>query len=382
MSPLSIVIVGSGYRAILFAKVIQRFPEHFHLEYLLCRGQEKADKIAEEGIPTTISKEECRQARPDFVVAAVNRENMLRVAQEWTGYGVPVLLETPAAASVNELNRLWELSQKYGARIQVAEQYRRYPSMAAGLRMLREGKAGEPYAVGLSLAHDYHAAGLIRGMLNIGLEPMVLRGKRYRFPVTQTNSRYGPITDGSVKEFERDVVTIEYASGKAGFYDFCGVQYRTFIRARHVNVQGRDGEWNDTVFRYVGEDHLPVQERILPWLAPEYRCLETEELKGICGSWNPFLVMEEEQDRYAIATMLYDMRRYLEDGTEIYPLREGLEDAYTWLLIQEAVTNPGKEVRSQKMPWQEKEPAGAEGNEQAGGDMTIKEKAMRNNYEK
>lgn len=358
MTPLSIVIVGSGYRAILFAKVIQRFPEHFHLEYLLCRGQEKADKIAEEGIPTTISKEECRRVGPDFVMVAVNKENIFSVAEEWIRYGVPVLLETPAAATVDELKRLWELNQNHGARIQVAEQYRRYPSMAAGLRMLKEGKAGDPYAVSLSLAHDYHAAGLIRGMLNIGLEPMSLRGKRYRFPVTQTNSRYGPITDGSVKEFERDVVTIEFASGKAAFYDFCGVQYRTFIRARHVNVQGRDGEWNDTVFRYVGENHLPVQEYLCPYLAPEYRSLETEELKEICGSWNPFLLMEEEQDRYAIATMLYDMRRYLEDGTEIYPLREGLEDAYTWLLIQEAVTNPGKEIKSEKMPWQETQPIG------------------------
>lgn len=353
MTPLSIVIVGSGYRAILFAKVIQRFPECFHLEYMLCRTQEKADKVAREGIPTTISQEECRQAEPDFVVIAINRETVFSVAEEWLAYGFPVLLETPPAANAQELKKLWELRQKQGAKLQVAEQYRRYPSVAAGLWMLNEGKAGDPYAVSISLAHDYHGAGLIRGMLNIGLEAMTLRGKRYTFPVTQTNSRYGPITDGSVKEAVRDVVTIEFASGKVAFYDFCGVQYRTFIRARHVSVRGQNGEWNDTVFRYVGKDHLPVEERLMPYLDSKYRCLETEELKKICGRWNPFLVMEEEQDRYAIATMLYDMREYLENGKEVYPLREALEDAYTWLLIQDAVTNPGKEVKSEKMPWQE-----------------------------
>ena len=82
----------------------------------------------------------------------------------------------------------------------MAEQYHRYPILAAGIKAVKEGLIGDPYGVTLSMAHDYHGASLIRQMLNIEPMAMTLRGNQYRNPVTQTDSRYGPITDGSVTE--------------------------------------------------------------------------------------------------------------------------------------------------------------------------------------
>ena len=78
---------------------------------------------------------------------------------------------------------------------------------------------------------------------------------------------------------------------------------------------------------------------------------QTEALKEICGRWNPVLALEAEQDEYAIATMLFDMKEYLDGGAEVYPLREALEDAYEWLLIQEAVKRPGETIVSEPMPY-------------------------------
>ena len=73
--PLTYVVVGSGFRSLYFARIAARYPKLFHMPYLLCRTQEKADRIAgEHGIPTTISLEACLQAKPDFVVIAVNRQ--------------------------------------------------------------------------------------------------------------------------------------------------------------------------------------------------------------------------------------------------------------------------------------------------------------------
>ena len=216
---------------------------------------------------------------------------------------------------------------------------------------MEQGKLGEPYGVSLSVAHDYHGASLIRKMLHMGFEPMTLRGSRYTFPVRQTDSRYGPITDGSIKNQDRDHVTIEFASGKVAFYDFSSIQYRSFIRSRHVNVRGRDGEWNDTILRYVGEDNLPVVEHMIPYLNPRYQVLETDKIKEICGRWNPVLTLDAVQDEYAIAAMMFDMREYLEGGKEIYPLADSLEDAYIFTLIQEAAARHGEPVISEKMPW-------------------------------
>ncbi len=357
MKPLSFVIVGSGWRSLFFARIAKTYPELFCLKYMLCRTQEKADKMASEyDIPTTLSVSECELAKPDFVVVAVSKSTLYEETRKWTEKGFPVLCETPAVDSVEDLKELWELV-KNGAKVQIAEQYHRYPIMAAGLKMIKEGKLHDPYAVNLSMAHDYHAVSLIRRMLQ-PVKPESLRleymcGEQYSFAVTETDSRYGAITDGSVKKRERTMITMKFTNGKMAFYDFSGVQYHSFIRARHVNVQGRDGEWNDTFFRYVDETHLPHLEEVTAWLNPDYECLNTEELLRQSRTWQPYIIMDNEQDEYAIASMMYDMRAYIDGGREVYPMAEAIEDAYLYLLMKEAVNNPGCKITPQMMPWHE-----------------------------
>lgn len=355
MTPLSFVIVGSGWRSLFYVRIARCYPQQFTLKYLLCRTQEKAEKIASEyQISTTTSEEACEQANPDFVVIAVSKNSLYEETVRWAKKGIPVLCETPAAGKVAELKSLWELVQR-GAKIQIAEQYHRYPMMAAGLKAIREGKLHEPYAVSLSVAHDYHGVSLIRRMLQ-PVDPMSLRlesvrGEQYSFPVTETDSRYGAIMDGRIKQADRGVVTLQFANGKVAFYDFSGVQYHSSIRARHVNVQGRDGEWNDTLLRYVDETHGTHLEKLKPWLDPAYKSLYTTALETQSGSWVPDVQMDSAQDEYAIATMMYDMRAYIEQGKEIYPMAEALEDAYIYLLMQEAIKTPGEKQLPQSMPW-------------------------------
>jgi len=353
--PLSFVIIGSGWRSLFFARIAKRYPEQFTLKYMLCRTREKADKMAaEHNIPTTISVEECELAKPDFIVIAASKTSLYQETKYWAEKGFPVLCETPAANTIEDLKELWNLVQS-GAKIQIAEQYHRYPIMAAGLKIIEEGKLQDPYAVSLSMAHDYHGISLIRRMLQ-PTAPMSLRldsmcGEKYSFPITETDSRYGAITDGRVKQADRNVITLRFTNGKVAFYDFSGVQYHSFIRARHVNVQGRDGEWNDTYIRYVDENHIPHTEKLKACLHPEYQCLYTEELKRQSENWQPFISMDNEQDEYAIASMMYDMREYIAGGKEVYPMAEALEDAYLYLLMQEAITNPGCKIKPQPMPW-------------------------------
>ena len=354
--PLTFIIVGSGWRSLFYARIAKKYPEQFQLKYMLCRSQEKADKMAtEHGIPTTTSIDACEEAKPDFVVIAVSKNSICAETIKWAKKGFAVFCETPAAGTLEELKELWDLVQK-GAKIQIAEQYHRYPSMAAGLEEIKSGKLHEPYAVSLSMAHDYHGVSLIRRMLQpdnpTSLRLEYLWGEQYTFDVTETDSRYGDITDGRVKRSSRSVITMGFAGGKMAFYDFDGTLYHSYIRTRHVNVQGRDGEWNDTFIKYVDNNHLPQTEGLKSLLRPEYTCLETATLREQSKLWQPTVIMDEEQDEYAIATMMLDMREYIETGKEVYPMAEALEDAYVYLLMQEAVQNPGKRILPQKMPWQ------------------------------
>ncbi len=350
--PLRFVIVGSGWRAMFYVRIARRYPEQFQLLHMLCRSEEKAQEMRTlYQIPATASEEECEAAAPDFVVTVISKGVLYEAAMHWAWKGIPVLCETPAGIGIDQLKELWTLHTGGSIRIQIAEQYHRYPMIAAGLQAIAEGKLGDPNVAYLSAAHDHHAASLLRHMLALQPGPVRLQGKRYAFPVTETDSRAGAITDGRVKQGDRTVVTLEYAGGKVGFYDFSGVQYHSFIRARHVNVQGSKGEWNDTVLRYVNADHLPEEERLLPWLSQKYAPLHTEELQRQSAGWNPFLTLDQAQDEYAVATMLYDLRAWLEKGTEVYPLAEALEDAYTRLLMRQAAAHPETWVVSEPMPW-------------------------------
>ena len=354
MRPLSFVIIGSGWRAMFYVRIALRYPQCFQLRYLLCRTQEKAESVRREyGVPVTADARLCEEARPDFVVVAVDRASKFAVTKQWLEKGFAVLSETPAAETAEELEELWALYQS-GARLQIAEQYIRYPLIAAGLRGIERGLLGEPYAVELSLAHDYHAASLIRHTLRCAGRPFPafrLRGKAYEFPVEETDSRYGPITDGSVKQRSRVRLTLEFEGGKAAFYDFDGVQYHSAIRARHINVRGQRGEWNDTVLRYVDDKHRPAREELKAWLDPAYETLNTPELLELGRTWDPELRMDNSQDEYAVATMMLDMRGLIEHGREGYPLAEALEDAYTWLLMDEAVNCPGQTIGSRPRVW-------------------------------
>jgi hypothetical protein len=266
----------------------------------------------------------------------------------------------------------------------------------AAIEAVRRGYVGDPYAIDISTVHDYHAASLIRRYLNLGLAPVEISGKEYAFPVEETDSRYGAVTDGSVKERKRVRLDFEYTvDGKApaekaqendhdpghavqkkyAFYDFDSVQYHSFIRSRHLSVKGQTGELDDATLRFVDANHVPHEEKLVTeyenaagnkkmtgdesMLYDQPQGIRRIRFGGADGEVlyeNPFLALGQKtvlsEDETAIATMLLKMREYIGGGEEVYPLAEALEDAYIRILMEQAIVSGGK-VRSEHMPWQD-----------------------------
>ena len=347
---LSYLIVGSGYRAKFYARIAKTYPALFSALFL-CRSEEKAALMQyETGVPAVCSTEEAAAFRPDFIVIAVNKTSITDVSIEWVNRGYPVLMETPAGMTREQLLQLWNLSQN-SASIAVAEQYHRYPDMIAGLQAVSEGRIGTPCSAYLSLAHDYHGMSLLRRMLLTEGESYSIRGERTMYPVTETDSRTGPLPGNPVRERARDLVWVSFDSGKKALYDFSGVQYHSFIRSRHVLVRGDRGEWCDAVLYCLDNRGQPVREELRPVIPERYRELDTALLRDARRVPRAGLSMDKLQDEFAMASMRYDMKDFLENGTEVYPLREALEDAYFRILMEEALAEPWKEVRAGKMPW-------------------------------
>ena len=343
---LSYVIVGSGYRAEYFGRVARIYPGQFRAMYL-CRSEEKAEQMKRRtGADASVSLDACLAFRPDFAVVAVDRGHVADVAEDWIAMGYPVVAETPVGDTPEKLERLWQY-HKSGAKIVCCEQYHRYPILASGLNAVAEGKIGVPSSAYISLLHDYHAFSILRKALQIQPgESYTLRGERQIEPVTVTDSRYGAILDGSALQAERDIVHLTFASEKEAIYDFCPVQYRSFIRARHLTVRGDRGEWNDTLIMGLDEQNRPRRTFLLPEIPEKYRALDTQALRDARRNWKAELAPDTVQDEFAIASILLDMEAYLAGGPSPYALEEAIADAWFWLLLQQAVQNPWKAISS------------------------------------
>ncbi|MDO5403248.1 MAG: Gfo/Idh/MocA family oxidoreductase, partial [Eubacteriales bacterium] len=354
------IIVGSGWRSMYYVRAAKALPHIFSLEAMLCRTKEKAEKIAGEmDIHTTTSVEECERIKPDFVVVAVNKSSIGEVSKEWLSKGFTVLCETPPTVDENELRQLWRLHKEKGFRLCVAEQYFMYPSYGAILKVLEKGIIGEPYNVNISLAHEYHGASLMKKILHTEDETFTITGKKYTFPVKETANRYERFTDGRVGHKSRDVMTIEFESGKTAYYDFSSEQYRSKIRSNYLKVQGVSGELVSvdglfTRVQYMNENNQPEEQNIvidtrqliMGDVNPNLN--EVDEVVGISmgkgvKSTNLYTPRKEfglcglSEDETAVAFMMQGAGIYNEGGKELYPLKDALTDAYMAGLMQRAL---------------------------------------------
>lgn len=348
MEKIRYAVAGSGWRSLFYWRIAQALPERFELTALYCRTEEKAARMRREyGLPATAREADLAAGKPDFIVSAVSKENMFQTVRLWLERGFPVLSETPAALSEEDLTALWQMQQA-GARVQVAEQYRFYPYYTAVLRLMDSGLLGQPVSAYLSAIHDYHAAGMLRGLLGLGREEFRLTGNTFLVPVTATGTRNEILTSGQVVRKEQRHVLFEYESGRTAVYDFLSDQYHSTIRPRTLRLRGTRGELDGREVCWLNEENLAVNSALELREDPA-----TGEVLEICLQGRnlytpPFGRCGLPEDETAIARMLAGMKRYIETGEEIYPLADALEDAYTALLMASPAVMPGAGLGQEK----------------------------------
>lgn len=339
MAKLRFIVVGSGWRSLFYWRIAQALPERFELCAMLCRTEEKAEKMHREyGVPVSTSAEQCIALHPDFVVVAVNKASIAAVSTEWLGRGFAVLSETPAALEEDALRALWQLHQQ-GAKLQVAEQYWLYPTLAKRLAAVRSGALGTPQFARLSVAHGYHAVSLARQFLNAGQQPVRVTGRSWTEKIIETDSRWGAVHNGALVEKTLQQHTLEFAGGGTAFLDFNGVQYHSYLRSTHTSVQGERGEVFDDTLRCLDAAGEPVCRQLTPLPDPLAAAAAQAGLN---------------EDETAIACFLDRMQSYLAGGAEVYPLADALQDAYLALLMERALA-AGQPLESTPQPWNTEE---------------------------
>lgn len=326
MGKIKFIIVGSGWRSLFYVRIAKALPQYFELCALLCRTEEKANRIAaENGIYTTISEQECIDMKPDLVVVAVNKASLAEVSMHWMKMGFCVLCETPAAMDSETLNKLLEI-ERNGAKLVINEQYHRYPVYSSLIKIAQSGLIGEPQYLDISVAHEYHAASLIRAFLNVKpSEKYSVKSVTKSFLTTLTRTRYEEITDGRTDMKNRTIALVEFESGKTALYDFDSEQYRSPIRHNFLRLTGTRGEiYNNTVY-YLDENNKPQRADL------EVKCDKEITEIGCCGKvlyTPPFGLCGLSEDETAMAVMLFETAQYAKKtGNSPYSLEEAVADA-------------------------------------------------------
>jgi hypothetical protein len=306
------------------------------------------------GVPVFATPEALISAgKPQFVVTSVPRAVNPALVRLAVNAGMPVLSETPPAASVPEMIELWNLV-KAGAKIQVAEQYPFQPHHAARLALVAEGRIGAPHYVQVSVAHGYHGIALLRGLLGAGFASPTVSGRNFAAPVVKGGTRAGPPTSEIIGKATQSLVFFDYGD-KLALYDFCGDQYFSLIWRQRLLVRGERGEVVDSRVTCLQDYATPLTLDMQRHTAGAEGNLEGHYLKGIQYGerWlyrNPLAPARLTDDEIAVGTCLLRMAEYLRTGRPCYSLADACQDAYLELLANEALKT-GAPVRAEPQPW-------------------------------
>ena len=357
---LQIGIIGSGWRAHCYMRVIRAFSHRMEVAGVLVHSS--GSRLAmEQEYPGRIytDLEQFLQQPYTFVMVMVPGAEALTYNAALMRRGIPVLSETPPGFGVEELNRCYAEQQETGAKIQVTEQCHLRPYYRAVEALTGSGKLGKIWSIHMGILHDYHAMSIIRRNFGAGFANCRIDARAYSFPVHYHCGREGLHAEAAqnIIQDRRKRADIVFETGQTAFYDFSDEQYFNYFRKRHLFVQGELGEIADQDVAYLGEDGLPVTGRLLRDRIGEYENLEgcglrSLQLNGQVLYRNPYLQEDVRlnDDEIAMAQILDGMAAYVGGGEEIYPLREALQDTYLHLMLDESI-RLGQPIETTTQSW-------------------------------
>lgn len=355
---MKIGFIGNGWRTQGYWRIVKQVPEHFEMSGVLFRSAEKASAFSalHPGLAFTDLDAFLHQ-KHDMVFILLPSEVLPPYIEAVLRAGFPLLLETPPARDTALLNAVWELQQKYGARIQVAEQYFLQPYHQSVRALADRGVLGEVSNLRISMAHDYHGISLMRRLLGHGAGHCTITAQQFSFPVLYHCGR-GGMEEGVIRQDRRKVATFSYEDGRTGFFDFADEQYFNYFRSRHLNVQGDRGEINDYDVSF-WNGSMPVSVRLERQDMGKDSNLEGYFHRGF--TWMGEMIYESPFARYTEArltddeigmgSLLLGMERLIRTGEEIYPLAEALTDTYLYLKMDEAIRT-GRPVKTERQIWE------------------------------
>ncbi|MHB1357140.1 MAG: Gfo/Idh/MocA family protein [Anaerolineae bacterium] len=349
-------IVGGGWRAAFYLRIVRALPNLFTLDGLVVRDATKGNDLEKTwGVPTFRTLEDLlANSKPEFVVTSVAWEPNPALIEQLTTFNLPVLSETPPAPNLERLEHLADLARS-GARIQVAEQYIYQPHHAARLALIASGAIGKVSEAQVSICHGYHGMSLMRHFLRIGYENARITARGFKSPLIGGPGRDGPPTSEQLTTSGQVIAWFDFGD-RLGVYDFAGDQYFSWVRGQHLLIRGEKGEIADMQASYLLDYATPMTITLDRQVAGANGNLEGHYLKGITGGgkWfyrNPYIPAALSDEELAIADTLAKMGSYARgEGAGPYSLAEACQDRYLDLMMEQALRS-GQTVTTETQSW-------------------------------
>jgi predicted dehydrogenase len=355
-APVRFGLIGTGWRSAFFARLARQAPDAFAVAGVVSRRPERAAEVAADwGVPTFGSAEELLAADPEFVIPCVPWGEMGRATAALAEAGMAVLAETPPAADLDGLRRVWSAVGDRGL-VQVAEQYLYLPQHAARLALTRGGVIGTVTSVQVSSTHLYHAISMIRGFLGAGPGPVTVHAQSFSAPLANPLSPSGWSGSAEPEPLATTLATLDFGGSRMGLYDFTDNQWWNPLRARRIVVRGSLGEIVDERVTRLVDPYTPVESSLVRRQAGLDLNLEGVDLQHISFDGrvlyrNAFAGARFSEDDLAVADLLAAMGAWRRgEGPEPYPLAAGCLDHQIALAIGESIST-GASVTTTAEGW-------------------------------
>jgi len=357
MAKIRFGVVGTGWRALFFFRIAKARPDLFEVVGAVTRRPERVKELeAGYGIRGFTELDGLLAEKPSFVITSVPWKVNPDLLRELARKGVPALSETPPASDIESMTALHADLVKLKGRVQVAEEYHRRPMHVAQAAVAASGKLGRITHAQVSVGHGYHGISLLRRFLGIGCEPARITARAFKAPIVDGGGREKPPEKEKIRDSVQEIYIFEYgdraAGSRTGIIDFTGDQYSFLIRDERVLLRGERGElFNDSYVRLL-DPRTPVRQNLV--------CFHENLLNGVAllgiqagEDWvyrNPYAPAALTVDEIAIADCLVRMDEFARTGKQFYPVEEGMQDHYLYILAQRAAKQDGA-IEAVRQPW-------------------------------
>jgi hypothetical protein len=335
-------VLGGGFRAGFYLRIAIEAPEVFEVCGQVTHYPEKTAKYR--GLLKARLYDSAaalvQAEAPDFLVVCTRRprepENDPMI--DLVKLGIPLLMETPAAHTMDGLDRIYEICQ--GKKVQVAEQLHAQPEIAAVIAAANSGILGSVTQVDAGFHHTYHCFNVVRKILGLTFENAEIRAARRCFPVVQGYTRDGIAETEQLVTESRDFALLDF-NGKLVNYSYENNQIRAFIRSAHICVRGERGEISGRTVRWLAahkDFRVYTWERLYGGAQSNMEPLHFRGLMGE-GRWlyrNPYPYTRLSDDEIAVAAITEKMAVYVEEGKPFCNVAEACQDQYLSLMVEKS----------------------------------------------